>query len=277
MKCEDLQFKLSMYADEDLSESEKNLLESHLEKCPVCRAKQAEFVLLGNDLRTLARPTMPGNLQFSVRNAVAAQLNSPRPARTFFSENTAYNLKFKVMPYAVGTIAAFAIVTVFMISLLSARDAAEQAAEIAEIKSKAIPVTPVGEPSDFSFEYPVISASEFAAMRRPVSHDSPSINPKSALLEATKTLVGGKVKDDEITFVADVFQDGMARITQVVEAPRSRKSLEHLEKALQNDPAYAPFVPASFDNRSDVVRVVLKIQVVDVKDTSAPQKSAQKK
>lgn len=277
MKCEDLQFNLSMYADEDLNESEKIRLESHLEKCPVCRAKQAEFVALGNDLRNFAPSPMPADLQFSVRNVVAAQLNSPRPAQTFFSGNTGEWLQFKVMPYVVGTFAAFALFSMFMISLLSAREATEQAAEIAEIKSKAVAITSAAETSDFSFDYPVIPSSEFAAMRRPVSQDSPSINTKSAFLEATKTLVSGKIKDDEVTFVADVFQDGMAQIAQVVEPPRSRKSLEKLEKALQNDPAYAPFVPAGLDNRSDVVRVVLKIQLVDVKDTSVPKKSSRKK
>jgi hypothetical protein len=42
-----------------------------------------------------------------------------------------------------------------------------------------------------------------------------------------------------------------------------------LERALESDPVYAPFVPASFDGRSENMRVILKIQNVNVK-TSLP-------
>jgi hypothetical protein len=78
------------------------------------------------------------------------------------------------------------------------------------------------------------------------------------------------MKDNGVTFVADVFQDGLAQITQMVEAPRSRQSMEDLSRALENDPA---FVPADLDNRSNKMQVVFRIQVVDVNDKPAKKKS----
>lgn len=276
MKCEDLQFNLSMYADEDFTESEKNLLESHLRKCPVCRAKKTEFAALRNDLRNISRPPMPADLQFSVRNSVAAQLNSPQ-SQSAFTYDFKHWLRFKLMPYAVGTIASLVFTAVMIINLSSARKTAEQAAEIASIKSSAVPVATTYDNQAFSFDAPVIGESELAALRRPVAQDSPTVNPTGALLKATKNLAGGKVGDEEITFVADVFSNGMAQIAQVVEAPRNRKSLEELEKSLQNDPVYAPFVPASMDNRSEVVRVVVKIQLVNIRDTSSPKPASPNK
>jgi len=69
--------------------------------------------------------------------------------------------------------------------------------------------------------------------------------------------------------VAEVFGNGLARVDEVVEPSHDRRAVEQLQKALQSDPAYAPFVPAKLDRRSDSVRVVLRIQSVDV-DTRLP-------
>ena len=48
-------------------------------------------------------------------------------------------------------------------------------------------------------------------------------------------------------------------------APAQSASLTpELQKALDSDPAYAPFVPANLDKRSESVRVILRFQSVDV-------------
>ena len=76
------------------------------------------------------------------------------------------------------------------------------------------------------------------------------------------------MRDDEVTVVADVFGNGLAQIAEVVEPSRDERAVEELERALQSDPSYAPFVPANMDQRSsETIRVVLKIQSVNV-DTS---------
>jgi hypothetical protein len=73
------------------------------------------------------------------------------------------------------------------------------------------------------------------------------------------------MEDEEVVIVADVFGNGLARITEVVEPPADDRAFRQLEKALESDPVYAPFVPASFDGRSENMRVILKIQNVNVK------------
>jgi hypothetical protein len=64
--------------------------------------------------------------------------------------------------------------------------------------------------------------------------------------------------------VADVFGNGLAQIAEVVEPSRDRHAVAELQKALDSDPSYAPFVPASYENRPDSVRVVLRFQSVAV-------------
>jgi hypothetical protein len=77
-------------------------------------------------------------------------------------------------------------------------------------------------------------------------------------------LVRGGTKNDEMVVVADVFSNGLAQIAEVVEPSRDRRAVGELEKALDSDPAYAPFVPADLENRPESVRVVLKFQSVNV-------------
>jgi hypothetical protein len=75
--------------------------------------------------------------------------------------------------------------------------------------------------------------------------------------------------DDEVTVVADVFSNGLAQVAEVVEPSHDRRAIEELQKALQSDPSFAPFVPADVDKRSGTVRVVLKIQNVNVRTHTA--------
>lgn len=110
-----------------------------------------------------------------------------------------------------------------------------------------------------------LSPSEYANTRLAISGESPSVNPQGALVALTRSLVRGEMKDEEVVVVADVFGNGLARIAEVVEPPADDRAIEQLEKALESDPVYAPFVPASFDGRSENMRVILKIQNVNVK------------
>jgi len=86
-----------------------------------------------------------------------------------------------------------------------------------------------------------------------------------ALVALTKSFVRGKMKDDEVIVVADVFGDGLAQISEVIEPSRDLQAVRELQEALKTNPAFAPpFVPANLDQRSNTVRVVLRIQRVDV-------------
>jgi hypothetical protein len=72
------------------------------------------------------------------------------------------------------------------------------------------------------------------------------------------------MKDDEVVVVADVYGDGLAQISEIVEPSRDGRAIEQLERALNSGPSNSAFVPAALENRADSVRVVLKFQSVDV-------------
>lgn len=271
MRCEDLQFNLSLYADDDLTEAEQAVLEKHLVQCPPCRVKFSEFQSLRNSLRAISSPAVPADLLYSVRSAVRNEIVSPQKNWFNLSNDWQEWLQFRFMPYAVGTAFSLFMTISFVISLNSTQESTEKVIETARINSnRSISIV---NPSPAVNEYELsITNEELAAMRTPVSSESPSLNTKGALLAVTKSLSRGQMKDDDVTFVADVFSNGLAQITEVVDAPKNQHSMEEISNALKNDPAYAPFVPADLDRRSDVVRVVFKIQRVDVFDKKPAKK-----
>ena len=88
----------------------------------------------------------------------------------------------------------------------------------------------------------------------------------------TKSLIRGGMKDEEVVVVADVFGNGLARISEIVESPSDGRSLGELEKAFESSPNSTPFVPAVMENRPDNMRIVLKFQSVNVSTGSKPAK-----
>lgn len=285
MSCKDLQEFVALYGDAARPQSAAareagSELDAHLAACPGCRARLAEFQALQNDLRRLTRPAIPAAALASIRNAVAAELQMPaREKRSYiYSEGFRRWLQFSLMPYAVGTAASIILAVSLLLSLSSTgvSDSSENglAAEFENLspspRSSSVLLASNSNPL---IDELAITPSEYAALRFPLGSESPSVNPTGALVALTKSIVRGKMHDDEVVVVADVFGNGVARISEVVEAPRSDTDLQALEKALQQDPNDAAFLPAKFDRRSDVVRVVLKIQHVDVVENSPPRKS----
>jgi hypothetical protein len=276
MSCKDLQEAIAFYADGDtLEENVRARLDEHLPACPLCRARIAEFQTLQNDLRVLSRPAMPADLLNSVRNAVAVEIKTTGRAQPFlYSEGFRRWLQFRFMPYAVGTVASLILTSSLLLSLLSSRNATiENNLASNDSGSSRILLAANSNPMIDELK---ITPSEYAAMRFGVTSESPSVNPTGALVALTKSIVRGKMRDDEVVVVADVFGNGVARISEVVEAPRNESDLQALENALQKDPNEAAFLPARFDNRSDVVRVILKIQRVDVVEKVSTPKSKPK-
>lgn len=269
MKCENLQFNLSIYLDDCLTQDERALVDEHLDKCPVCRQKLADFQELRKSLRVMTRPEMPDYVVNSVRSAVAAELNTTAPLFIFQNDSRGWLQTF-LMPYSVGVVASLFFGFIVLSVLLSGADISERNAETASLIPRNKPIILANPPSnsngDFIFdsnEY-AINANDFANARISVSNESPSVNPTGALVALTKSIVRGEMKDEEVVVVADVFGNGLARIGEVIEQPRDAQTLANLRNALENDPDYAPFVPASFDRRADSVQIVLKIQRVDV-------------
>ena len=68
MNCENLQFDLSIYADDILSETAHADVEKHLAQCPLCRQKRDDYLALSQSLRSLKRPVVSAELLNTVRN-----------------------------------------------------------------------------------------------------------------------------------------------------------------------------------------------------------------
>ncbi|HMS41011.1 MAG TPA: zf-HC2 domain-containing protein [Pyrinomonadaceae bacterium] len=270
MKCENLQFNLPLYLDNSISETERAALVAHLGLCPVCRQKLADFQHIKNNLRVMARPAMPQNLMNSVRLAVAAQIETPEPKRIFSPDFRRW-LEMRFMPYAVGTAATFLFTFLLLGAMLSGANPNSQTSEIARNESSKVLLT---NPSEFTFsrkDESIITQEDFARNRLSVSGESPSLNPTGAIVALTKSLVRGKMKGNEFVVVADVFDNGLAQIAEIVESPQDKETIENLKNAFNADEENAPFLPANLDNRASEVRVVFKIQLVDVQ-TSKPVK-----
>ncbi len=268
MNCEDLQLSLSLYSDGLASPEEEAAVDSHLTTCPLCRQKLDDYRALRADLRQLSNPVAPIELTSTVKTAVRTEI--VRTRRSYFggfSPNLIEFLKMQVMPYAVATASAIVIGLTLLWMLLS--NANVQYGDLAsrqEFTPIFMPPTPttsnIGD---------TITPSGLAAERLSVSGESPSINPQGALIALTKSLARGHMKDDEVVVVADVFSDGLASVEEIVVPLDDSRALLELEKALGRDSEDAPFVPAVLDKRADSVRVVLKIQRVNVR-TNLPRK-----
>ena len=265
MFCENLQFNLSLYSDDVLNAEERAALDEHLAQCPLCRQKLADFQSLRNNLRVLARPDFSNELLNKVRNTVAEELYTTETKPVFiFSDNVQNWLQMRLMPYTVGTVASLVFGFSLLWSLFSGIHNIQQNGGFNLNNKSTILLAnsdPKRRPGDSSTD-------EYPGVELQISNETPSVNPSGALIALTKSFVRGEMKEDEVVVVADVFSNGLAQIAEVVEPTNDWKTVNELEEALKNDPDYAPFVPAKADHRSETVRVIFKIQHVEV-DTSA--------
>jgi hypothetical protein len=264
MKCENLQFNLSLYIDNILTDEERWMLDKHLVQCPLCRQKLDDFRSLRQSLKQISQPAMPKDLLVSVKTAMRAELAPTAPQKnSFFSKNFREFLQMRVMPLTVGTAASLFFGFSLLWILLSS---ANRQPSVENYTAKQVPVfvprTPAADGE--------ITPADVVAGRGLVSSESPSLNPQGALIAMTNAFVNGNSKEDELVVVADVFSNGLAEIEEVVEPLDDENTVYQLEKAMQKNSTDAPFVPAFLDRRADNVRVVLKIQRVDIK-TSLPK------
>lgn len=271
MRCENLQFSLPIYLDDILSENERAAMENHLAQCPLCRHKLADFQALRNDLRVMPRPVLSPERLTALRNLVAQEAEVKESIfASVFSEDWREWMQTRLMPYTVGTAASLLFGVTLLWTLLSAAYIPEKTVELAQnnapLKSNVLLANSNSENFGDSFGGDfALNPASFAATRYSVSGDSPSLNPQGALVALTKSIVRGKMKDDEVVIVADVFGDGLAQIAEIVEPSSDVQAVRELERALKNDPRYAsPFVPANLDGRSETVRVIFKINRVDI-------------
>lgn len=263
MKCEDLQLNLPLYADGRLLEEDSLAIRDHLEICPICRQKNADVREIRSHLMSIKRPEMPEALRYQVRFSVQRELSTRRDRKIPLSSDVRDLLTMRVMPVVVGVFSSLLIGTTFLALMFSGlvrnspvMVAAHEPGPRVLLSRNSNPFP--GDASTF------ISPTDFAHSRTAFSSESPSINPQGGLVALTESLLRGELKDEEVVVVADVFGNGLARISEVVESPRNSMAVLNLEEALQSDPSFAAFVPAVLENRPENMRIVLKFRSVNV-------------
>ena len=256
MKCREIQFDLQLYADGELAEETATAVATHLDSCPVCRAELASIGSLRSELRLMRRPEISVNAYQRLRETVASEFAPSFGAPTFrLIEGSSNWLKTWMMPTVAGTAASVIIGLALLAVILIPSD---------------VPVVTINTDPTSVNDDPLLLASvpeltpfQYARSRSNISEESPSVNPSGTLVSLTNSLENEHLDNDEVVVVADVYQNGAARITNVVESP-NKSTMARLMKALDGDRMSPPFVPARLDNRSDLVRVVLKFQSVNV-------------
>ena len=251
MKCEDIQYLISVAGDDLLDDSEREMLDRHLSICPLCRQERDDIRNLVRGLKMMTRPAIPTAALHSLRNAVAEK--AAAGVRSFWLAEDLRPWTTWLMPSSVGTLASVLFAFAFLTTLFLGPIEKPQS-NIALANRKPI-----------AGSYLSAASRGYAGQRRDVSNESPSLNPEGALVALTNSLVrGGDMKDSEVVVVADVFGNGLAKIDEVIEPSRDSRAVDELDRALRSDPAYAPFVPADLDQRPQSMKVILKIQSVRV-------------
>ena len=259
MKCSDLTISFSSYLDDRIESRETvGQIEDHLSSCPLCRQEMDDLRRIRNGLRSISRPEIPENVLASIRQRAAIEANKGDRPGLFLPAWRKASYEVWLMSYSIGAFASVVLGFSFLWVLLYANPAARRA-DVAFRSGDPGPSFALATDEDG------VSPFEFVKTRADVTAESPSVNPRGALIGLTEALVNGELKEGEVVVVADVYENGLAQIAQVVEPSKDRNAIDELAKALDSDPANSPFVPAGLDRRSsDPVRVVLKIQSVDV-------------
>lgn len=267
MHCKEVELILPLYFDGGLRSGEAASIDEHLDGCPVCRQRLADLKEIRSEIASLVRPRLSAERIGMIRLAVAESLPVTSAAAPGFKliETTGSWFDRWLMPSMVGSLASLVLGITLVWLIMSP-------ANVAEVAANRTPQQPVERPIYLAGNDPLaaeLTPFQYASTRYSVSAESPSVNPQGALIALTRSLLRGEMKDDEVVVVADVFGNGLARIAEVVEPINDDKAIRDLEKALQSDPSFAPFVPAEMDRRGESVRVVLRLQTVDV-DTRQP-------
>lgn len=279
MRCSEVKFNLPLYSDDILSALERTCLDEHLAICPLCRESLADFQTIRNSLRSLARPALSPDVLANLRLAISNEIKPAFAGPAFhLVDDRRRWLDAWLMPSAAGAFASIIFGMFFLWGILSSTRNPNDFVATVTPAVRQTSIMLARDPAISGPEALDLSPAEYAHTRLSISGESPSVNPQGALIALTKSLVRGEMRDDEVVVVADVFGNGLARIAEVVEPTRDDKTIERLQQALDSDPIYAPFVPASFDKRGETTRVILKFQSVDVKTSlGTPRRSVDRR
>jgi hypothetical protein len=211
----------------------------------------------------VSRPVIPTDLLKSVRIAVAKEINQTTihigsQIEPTFKEK----LSHWIMPYSIGTVTASVFALLLLTFILTINKSNNELAVTTPKPENSTVLLAKTTPDDARKKLSL--PPEYAQIS--VAGNLPEVNPTGALMALTKSIVGGNVSDEEVVIVAEVFGNGIAKINEVVDPPSNKKAMTELQKAFQEDPENAPFLPTKLKDDSKSIRIVLKIQRVDVVD-----------
>jgi hypothetical protein len=253
--CDQFRYDLPVYFDGVISPDERGAVDSHLAACPVCRQRLEDIRTIGQALGRMPAPTVPVGLAASLRNDIIPEFDRGGVHPVFRFVETPRNwVRVWLMPSVAGCLATV-LTGVTVIWFMVGQTRPEMAFKSPTLQGGSSPVFVAGGAP---------SRAEFVSSRKPVAAESPSLNPEGALIALTETLAGKDLQDDEVVVVADVFENGSARIAKVVEPSHDKHAVRELETAFESELAYAPFVPAEIDSRPETMRVIFKIRSINV-------------
>lgn len=273
MNCKETRQTFSLYVDNQLSMSEKRVVNEHLAVCPVCRAELIKTKSVVNGLNKMTAPHVPVDLSASISRSLRIEAAAMRSQQSLPLSQLILNwIKPRLMPYTIGT---FASLIFFSLMFMGLRNSLMAFRAMDYANRKPIEVRRVILNNGGVIEYAVYrsatpedypepaSTQDYAISRSPYSVGSPSLDPNGALAELTSSPYIGD--DDNMVVVTDVFANGIASLSGIIEPPRDPRMIDHFQRALKKNPA---FVPADYDGRPQTIRVVFVVQKVAVEEVA---------
>lgn len=230
----------------------------------------------------MSKPELSLDFTVKLRESVAIEVAAQRQIRIgktaatrreSWRESYREFLKFRVMPYTVGSFASLVIFVTVFASFAHTKAVFQKLAEQSMTAQAEKPPRLVVDNRQYE-EYATLPTVEYSLRRQPFAIESPSLNPSSAFVAFTANLAKNSKNQNPVVFVADVFSDGLATIADVVESPHDQATLDEMEKLLRDEPA---FVPSSLDRRPQNVRVVFLIQNVEVRENQTKVQTSKTK
>lgn len=262
MNCKEALQIFSLYIDNELSTSERRAVNDHLAVCPVCRAELIAVKSVVSGLGKMTTPRVPVDLSASISRSLRIEAAAVRSQPTLaFSEQFLNWIRPRMMPYTIGT---FASLIFFAMMFMGLRNSLMAFRAMDYANRRPIEIRRVIMKDGTVFDYPVYESTTpqgYAISRAPFSVESPSLNPNGALAELTLSPYMSDTGDDDMVVVTDVFANGIASLTGIIQPPRDPRMVEHFQRALKKNPA---FVPADYDGRPQTIRVVFVVQKVAV-------------
>lgn len=240
-------------------------LSRHLRACPFCAMKQREFDSLHVFFRAASTTEVPTGLVSTVKRSVSEELqrnsSSLHPGQALISDL----IRTWLVPYSIA-VAASLVITTSLLWLLMAPIPPQTGADASSRKdAQSTEVVFLGSGSgSHALETSHVSAERLVRDRAAVATFSPTVNPEGTFMGLATSLASGKFGGDEIVMVLNVFGDGTADLEQMVRPLDSPAAIAELHRALEGKESGAPFVPASLDGRTDIAKVVFKMQKVEV-------------